>query len=300
YLYYFHDGALLAYEKTDPYTTTRFEGFSLLKQFNGTVYAVKDNVLYCIDGANEPAANVFDYFDFSAAQKIAAGQTASLLTQNYKLKFATVKAGAYVTEADLSLTDGYLTSENAITVKTEKDMTALILCYTGNAAVISVGDKCYVTKLSADDEISEDEIKEICYKTPAFENATVTGSEIYASPYVDKGTSAVFPAAGMQVKILNKLEYDGVLGASFYEVEYTVDEQTFIGYVTEGLVTEYLFGENRDPDTVTDPAYSEKNNVTTVVLVLIVIMLVLVAAAYLTYAGTIAKRKNKKKKNVEE
>ncbi|MDE6597416.1 MAG: hypothetical protein K2K60_02120 [Clostridia bacterium] len=292
YLYYFNGDALLAYEKTEPYTTTKFEGYSLLKEFNGAVYAVRDNTLYSIDGANEPAAMVFEYFDPSAAQKIPVGQTADSLTQNYELKFATVKEGAYITEADLSFPDGCLTSKDAVTVKAEKDMTALILCYTGNAAVISVGDKCYVTKLTPADEIDVD-----CYKAPSFIHATVTGSEIYASPYVVKGTSAVFPAAGMQVKILNKLELEGVLGTTFYEIEYTVDEQKHVGYVTEGLVTEYLFGENKEPASIPDPAHSEKNNVTTVVLVLIVITLVLVAAAYLTYAGTLGKLKSRKKKN---
>lgn len=292
YLYFVKDGVL----KISDTQNEKFEtlaGFSNPKKYGDKVYAVKDNGLFVLDGAAADPVDEMVYNVFPENETILKGSTPSALKNDYSLKFVTVKEGAYMTEVNLTDLDGeYLKTGATVTAK--EDFTVLLLCYTGNAAIVARGDNSYITKISPAAEIPAAEIRAICYKTPAFAEATVTGSEIYASPYVVKGTSALYPAAGTVVKILHKLEYGGVLGASFYEVEYEVDGQTRIGYVTEGLVTEYLFGENKEPVAVPDPEHSEKSNVTTIVLVLIVILLVLAAAAYLTFAGTSAKRKKKK------
>ena len=100
----------------------------------------------------------------------------------------------------------------------------------------------------------------------------------------------------MIVSVLNKLEYDGVLGSAFYEVMYmTEDKTTHVGYVADGFLTEYIIEDNNDPNIIPDPGHSEKNNTKTVVLILIVVILVLIAVGYLLYIATSDKRKKNKK-----
>ncbi len=290
YLYFIKEGILKVSDTLNE-TFEPLKGYSNPKEYGGKVYAVKNNELHVLSGATGEKIDDMVYTQFPADGTILTGNTASALKENYALKFVTVKKDSFITEVDLSSLDGeFLKTGETVTVA--EDFDALLLCRTGNAAVIANGDKSYLAKIPVEDE------KDVsCFKTPAFEEATVTGSAIYASPFVVKGTSVINNAAGMPVKILHRLELEGVLGASFYEVKYTVDGQEHTGYVTAGLVTEYLFGENKEPTAVPDPAYSEKNNVKTVVLVLVVVILVLAAAGYLTYVGTNGKLKKKNKKN---
>lgn len=283
YIYYFDDnGALTVINKSTKVSET-LEGYYCLKQYDGVVYAVCDNALYSFSGEiPEPVSP--EYTDFSSTETILTGQTAEAL-KNYALTFVTVNSGAYMTEIDLTSTDGeYFSVKN--TIAAQEDTTALLLCYTGNAAVVAVGDVSYITLASS---VTEAQIN--CYAPSEFNYATVTGNKIYASPYVITGTAALSDAVGMIVSVRNKLTLENVLGSIYYEVEYSENGEIKVGYIADGFLTEYIIEDNKEPTEIPDPEYSEENNIRNVLLILAVIILVLIALGYLTYVGTSGKNK---------
>ena len=286
-----------------------FEGeYSNLKQFGNKAYAVKDNVLYGFEGAQQPDAICLEYFDYSVTEKINVGQTADALKNYESLTFVTVKEGAVMTAVDLtSLESEYFTLENTEegvdvsvnTISLEEPKTALLLCYMGNAALISIGDSSYVMKNET--EYLEETVAE-CRKEPEFANATIIGNRIYASPFTVIGNTLLPNATGTIVKVKSKIEYAGVLNSAYYEVEYKTDGGEFkTGYVAAGFLTEYIIEDNKEPTEVPDPEHSEKTQVTTVLLILAVVVLVLLALGYVVYTTTSSrKKKGKKEKNTEE
>ncbi len=285
YTYNLTDRTLKVADFKNEDKVTTFDGeYDKLKKYGGAVYAIKENALYKFTGAEEEKLE-YEYVDYSSTLKIEVGQTQTDLTQGYELKFVTVKAGSYMTEVDLSQLDGQYLASGA-TAPVNEDTTALLLCYTGNAAIVAIGEKSYITLKTSTEETQERYVTE-----PEFEYATVTGNRIYASPFVIVGTSILFPATGTIVKINGKIEHD-VLGSAFYEVEYEDAEgNKHVGYVTYGFLTEYIIEDNKPPNEFPDPDYSEKNDVRNVILILMVVVLVLVAAGYITYVATSGKRK---------
>ncbi len=294
YLYHFDgDGALPAYN-TSTKTPHTFSGnYTDLKQYGGKVYAVKENSLYCFNGAAEQKISL-EYADFSATQKISVGQSPYALKNYSSLKFVTVEAGTYMTEVDLTeLEDEYFVCGDTVTVSEKK--VALLLCETGNASIIAIGDESYILLKSKTEQAEVN-----CYVEKEFENATIIGNKIYASPYVIIGTSSFDNAAGSIVSVLNKLEYEGVLGSAYYEVLYMTENGTKVGYVADGFLTEYIIEDNKKPSVTPDPDHSEKDNVKTVLLVLAVVVLVLVAVGYIAHIGLSDKRKKQAKEKEQK
>ena len=288
-------GDVIKYTDLQNDTVTALEGnFSALKQYGDTLYAIKGNEVCKISGTDVlPFSAELEYFyDCAAEHGVNIGDTAEKL-KDYSLKFVTLQAGAYRTEIDLKALDGEKFVLKGATEKLDKNVSALLLCYTGNAAIVSVGDSAYIT-LNDPSFLNETEID--CYTEAEFKTATVTGNRIYASPYVIIGTSALFPATGAVVKVLHKLEPKGVLGSVFYEVEYTDGEQTKKGYVSDGFLTEYIF-DDKEPTEHPDPMHSDKNDIKTVLLILLIVILVLAAAAYLLFIGVPRRGKRNKDKD---
>lgn len=264
--------------------------FKNLKSFGDTAYAVCENELYSFKGDGYGKISL-EYADYAATQSIAIGNTYDKL-KSYSLKFVKIAAGAYMTEIDLTSLDGDFFTAGA-TTSAATETTALLLCYTGkNAAIVALGDTSYILLKSRTTETAV-----TCETEPEFDNATITGNTIYASPYVIIGTAAQPDAAGMIVKVNKKLQYENVLGSAFYEVEYTVNESTKTGYVAEGFLTAFIIEDNKKPNVVPDPDHSEKDDTTTVLLIFAVVVLVLAAVGYLAYVGTSGKRNKSRKKD---
>lgn len=285
-MYVFYDGVLNVVNLKDHSVTEMDAGFSKVKIYGDAVYALKGNSLCRFNGTSYEEI-VIEYYSFEATKTLSVGTAAADL-KDYELAFITVKQGNYITEVDLSKLDGEY-FEVGETFAADKDFTALLLADTGNAVIFSVGEKSYITKSSYTEKLTDTFLTE-----STFNGATVTGSAIYASPYVTTGTSVLYPAAGKIVKILGKLETD-ILDAVYYQVEYTEGESKKVGFVAEGFLTEYIIEDNKEPSIIPDANYSDKNDVRTVLLILLVIVLVLVAVGYLTYVGT--KGKGKKENN---
>lgn len=265
--------------------------YSNLKKFGSAVYAMSGNVVYEFTGSERGELNL-DYADYAATQIIKVGQAATMLKEYSAPVFVTVAEGAHMTEVNLESTDGE-NFDTGVTVSAGKDTVALLLCYTGNAAVISVGGDGYILLKS---NVTETEA--VRYSTPEYEyGRIITSDGIYSSPYMAGGTK-ITDGAGLTVKVLNKVDYIGVLLTSFYEIEFTAaDGETRKGYVAQAHVikTDYVKEDDKKPTEFPDPGHSEEGNTRTVLIIFAVVLLVLVAVGYLAFAATADKRKKEKK-----
>ena len=266
--------------------------FVNLKKYGTKVYAMKDGEVCAFNGGTYEIISLEYYDKDITKESISVGNSASAL-KNYKsLRFVTVREGAHMTVTDLTDIDrDYFKTEE--TREAGKDEIALLLCYTGNAAIVSIGDTSYLVH---EDNVTECKVE--CAYQPEFANATITGNNIYSSPYVFVDYPALSNATGTIVKVISRLECEGILGSVFYEVQYGEDEK--IGYVADGLLTAYIIEDNKEPATIPDPAHNESNNTKTILLVLAVVVLVLAAVAYLAHVGTKDKKSKKKKDKSED
>ena len=268
--------------------------FSKLKLYGTSVYAMKDGSV-CEFTGETYSVIALEYYDYTVTQQIIVGNAPAALINYESLRFVTVTEGAHMTEADLTQIDGdyFVTGE---TETAKSGITALLLCYTGNSAIIAIGDKSYIVHES---NVQAANVQ--CTSEAEFDNATITGNNIYSSPYVIIETPAMSNATGTIVEVVGKLEYEGVLGSVFYEVRYSARNGSVkTGYVADGLLTEYIIEDNKPPTTVPDPEYTESNNTKTILLVLAVVILVLAAVAYLAHVGMKGNKKSKKKNKGKE
>ena len=269
-----------------------FDGeYKSLKKFGDSVYAILDNEVYKFDGDQSEKLSL-NYADYTSTQKIIAGEAVTNLKEYTAPTLVSIKVGSHMTEADLSsFPDGYFITGKTVT--STEAVSAVLLCTTGNAAVIAVGRDCYILN-SANIERTN----ETCYSTPEFEYGKITaaGDKIYASPYVSECTAILSGAAGITVKVLNKVQ-SAVLDSAFYEVEFEVSKGVTVkGYVTEKFLikTDYVKEDDKGPDKIEDPNYTEDNNAKTIIIIFAVVILVLAGVGYLAYTGMGGKSKKTK------
>lgn len=297
FIYLLEDTTLKVVDTINDKVHKDYEGeFKNLKQFGDSVYAMSENAVWTFNGA-ESEKLVFKYADYTSTQSIAVGQAATALKAYSEPEIVTVKTGAFMTETDLtSVPEKYFVTGETVTAK--ENTTAILLCTTGNAAVIAIGMDCYVL-LSSNVELTE----ESCYSAPDYEYAKITaaGDRIYSSPYVSEGTAIMTGAAGLIVKVLHKVEH-AVLDTAFFEVEFTArDGTTAKGYINGKFLikVDHVAEDDKKPGTVTDPDYTEESNTKTILIVFAVVILVLAAVGYLAFTATSDKRKNKKEKKAQ-
>ncbi len=289
------NGGLVAYDMGEVATYQLGTGFENLKTYNDRVFAVNDNSLYELNGSEKNQISL-EYADYSETSQIYIGQASVALKTYRPANFVQIAEGAFMTAVDLETVSGqYFVPLK--TVRAKENTTALLLCYTGNAAVVSIGESSYILLKS---KTSETEIE---YSTEKpFETAQMTNNMIYASPFVTGGTACYNSAMSMVVTVLARLECADVLDTPFYEVEYEVAGMKARGYVTEGFLTPYIAEDNKKPEEVRDPEYSENSDTKTILIIFAVVVLVLAVLAYVVHLSSNKKnKKNKKKdKNKEE
>ncbi len=286
--YYFTDadGKLNVFDKSE--TVTYDGSYSNLKLYGETVYAVSGNELYAINGSQCEKVTL-EYADYAVTREITVGRAATALKTYAPVTFVQISEGAFMTEVDLSRLDGeYFVPVK--TIKTEQVSTALLLCYSGNAAIVSLSGKCYVV-LKA--KTSETEVEHVADKP--FENAQMLGDNIYASPYVVSGTVSATGVISRTVKVLNKIVCEDVLDTVFYEVEYKTEDATLKGFVAEGFLSEKIIDDNKKPTEIPDPDFSESSDTKTILIIFAVVLLVLAAISYISYVSSGKRKKSKKK-----
>ena len=301
-------GVITVVNRTD-YSTTEFPEYTNLKKCRGKAYAMKEGVLYEINGT-AATGFAYEYLDFSTTETVATGNTPDIL-KTFSAEapcFITLKDGEYVTETDVTaLTERYFQVGKTFPVSAESvlkpETKALLLCRTGNADLFTSDGKCYI-KLSG--EPFEKRVGAI--KPAGFETATVSVAESYAysSPFVSKGTQLYKLTAGARVKVLGKLTKTDCpeIMRDFYKITplngdgsqaVGEDGQAIVGYVPFGYVSQYNYQEN-DPVKYPDPEYDASSLTRTVVLILIVVVLVMIAAGYLIFIATSGRKKRDKKR----
>ena len=280
--------------------------YSSLKLAGGKVYALLDGGLCAIEGSEIDDISVvrftFRYTDVSQEHTIAVGDSAALLKAGTAVCRATVPAGQYVTAIDLSRLDGqyFIVDEDASpsTRPAETDTEALVLCTTGNADIIAIGNDTYITR-------SLGEKTEYGLSAPPFENAQLNyPAGMYSMPCMNEATQLLRLEPGEKVKVEGMISAveGGALIADFCKVTYTADDGTSVtGYIAEDFLTVYNFtgedGQFSDPTPPDD--YSEDDVVLTVVLVIVIVVLVIACVAYLAYASG-ANRRQKRQEPEDE
>ena len=284
--------------------------YSSIKVIDGSVYVLLDGELCIVEGSSINSIEVvqysFSYIDLNQESTISVGNTAQLLKSDTTARYRVVVEGQYVTEIDLSDISGqyFVTAEHddgtPATYAMDQTCYALLLCTTGNADIIAIGNTTYITyALSAASDLTS--------SAPPFENALLNyPAGIYSRPYMSEATQLLSLDAGATVSVESQITAEGqsqagdALPTDFCLVTYTADDGTATtGYIATAFLTVYDFsgedGEFTDPTLPED--YSEENVILTVVLVIVIVVLVIIGVAYLAYVSGANRRKNKENKN---
>ncbi len=302
-------GELMYYKNSEP--TSLGVGFSLIKRYGEYVYAIKDGkVPYVID---EHKANPLDlsYTNFDDAKSILCGDAAKKLAKGDEaLKTANIERGKYYTQIDPNAvgtgdTDTFrLISDVGSTKKAEADKPCLVLCKSGNTAVVATNDGMFITSTA-------NLKKESNYSAPSNDWSSQGGKAyaiettgIYSCPFMSESTKIAELESGAEhvVSVTEKFALD-FINTKFYKVTYqTTDKDgnnvTVEGFVAANMLTPYDYkADDNVPKDNGDKDFNYDTNVVSVVLAIVIVALVIVAIMYISLIGT---KKDKDKKDKKE
>lgn len=299
YYYFLQENKWYVLDKTqkpDP-VAILLNGVENVKRYGDTVYAIKDNMLYSLNGADKTEITVED---FDKAKEIKTGGAYANMTASATgtVNFVNLTDGAYMTEVNLDKlteTSEFYPTGNTVKLSASKTPSALLLYTAGNDAkglsVVAIKDKTYLIH-------PKDTSPKTAYPLveSRFTEGTATEGYIHSSPFESNATKVAPLPSGAKLTILKEIRRadNPELDHDFYYVEYAVDETTTKrGFVRFGLLSTFTF--NEDPPSATiDPDETYTDAVRTVILILVVLLLLSIAGIYLIYVGTSDKRKNKK------
>lgn len=298
YIYFFSGDGLYVTDKNHiDSAPAKLENFDNLKQYGDAVYAVKENVLYSLNGADSSPVKVED---FKLTRQIKVGGAYQALTSSASgnLDFVSLKNDKFMTEVYLDKLDAnseYFETGDTVKIVVADTPTALLLYNVGNGtdglSIIAAGGKTYLIHPENTSPKTVYALQDSEYK-----DGTITMGYVYSAPFESVGTQ-ITPKliSGVTVKILGEVrkEANAELKDDFYLIEYTDGEETVKGYVRFGLLSTFTFNED-PPETTPDPAPNYDDVVKPVVLILIVLLLIAIAVGYIVYVGTSDKRKNRK------
>lgn len=276
-----------------------YSGYTKIKPYNGSVYAVKENCLYNISKGQE-IKQEFRYSNYDLLTKIPAGESAAGL-KNFSQTPSRINITSgnvtKIADSEAIVKDGHFNTGDKDTARenTRGDLTgiALLLAETENTYVAAVGTDVYI--LNKKSAVGGGQI------TPAEENAESTPNCFacaYSLPFVSKSTEIfeISPADRLKVVAFIPKGENGFLAHDFYAVEKSTDGGTLKGYVPKEFLNELNYNFNEGGTTVTpDPAPENGDNIRTVVLVLLIVLLALIAAGYLVWLFTTGRKTIKSK-----
>ena len=273
--------------------------YSKLKVYGDEAYALKEGVLYTFDGGTESAISGEDgsltYKDYSETEDIVVPETILTDMRSPHLNFVTLHKGAYYSEVDLTrvATDKKFSVKKESTVPAKGGEVALLICKTGDSAIISMKGKSYI--LLSDNSDPETLSVET---EPESTRASVLEPSVYSTPFANAGTQIASPALGKTVTLVKKISYRNVLQGDYYEVSYNNEEGVEVkGYMPAGfLLVGGAYADDENPTVTPTPKgdYSEATAVRTVLLIVIIVALLLVALGYVIFTATSDKRRKKK------
>lgn len=290
--------------------TSLGEGFSLIKKYGEYVYAIKDSkVPYEID---EQKATPLDlsYTNFEAAKNILCSDAAKKLAMgNEQLTTANIGRGTYYTQIDA---DNIGTGETdtfkpkfseGSTKKAEGDKPCLVLCKSGNTAVIATNDGMFITSTANLKKESNYSAPPNTWSGTDNKAYAIEDTGIYSYPFMSETTRiAVLKSGSENVVTVTDIVSLNFIDTDFYKVTYeTTDKDgnnvTFKGYVAANMLTVYDFkAEDKEPHENGDKNYSYDTNVVSVVLAIVIVALVIIAVLYISLVSSKNKPKDRKKK----
>lgn len=299
------DGTLSIWDGTSG-SPASFEGYSRLKHYGKSLYAVNGNSVYELDG-NTPKELEFKYSNYSMLTKIPVGDAKEKLntysTFGQNCKVVTITEGATATKIDLnelaSSDSGFfpVTDPRASTQKLSSGQ-ALLVCETGSLRIVAKTETvngeerqvCYI--LNAADA---PDLAKLAF-TPLSGGATATvNADEYAHslPLMSNATRVFRTAPNERVEVLGSVAAEGVLTHSYYLIK---NSDGKFGYVAFEFINNlnYPAFDEGGASNISDPSPSYEDSVRTVVLVLVVVALVLIAAGYITWVATSKRKKVKK------
>jgi len=283
YYYYFNDNGLNVLNLATALSTSLGSEFNALKCYDNCVYAVKNNALYKIEGA-EASELEFVYDDYSSANSILRAGFDQAFSNTQEVSFKKIAGGAYITEIDLSETDGdYFVAKDT---KTANDGTvALLVASYGNASIVAFGGKSYIT---LSDNLAAVEFTPTSADKQFGNTNLLVG--VYSTPFMRESTKVATLTVGDAVKILGAYKSD-VLDAEYYLVEY--GNEGAQGFIAKNFITPNDFSaeENGFESVGDEPVYD--NEIKTVVIVLTIILLVFAVIIYVLYVALSNKTKHK-------
>ena len=300
------NGELQYWKDSEP--TVVGNGFSLIKKYGNYVYAIKDGSKpYKIDGSNASGLDL-SYTDFSGADNILCGDTASKLKgEGYRIKTANIKSGNYYTQINADYIGE--AADKFIQIRTQKadgDKPCIVLCESGNATVVATNDGMFITateNLGKSDYPAQKNDWPINEEGKRLSAYAVEDTGVYAYPYMCKSTriATLKSGAANHVEVIERFDFSDV---KFYRIRYetkTVDESTgtentstVTGFVAANMLTEYDFkGDDNKPGEGGDTEFKYETNVVSVVIAIVIVALVIIAIMYIALIGT---KKDKQKK----
>lgn len=297
------------------------DGYSLIKRYGETVYAIKDGTVpYVVDGQTATALDL-SYTDFSGADNISCTDAAQKLkADGYQVKTANLTHGSYYTQVDADAIGKENTFTQIRTQKAEGNKPCIVLCTSGNASVVATNDGMFITATA--------NVKDSAYTSPKndwplnaegtkrLEAYATEKTGVYASPFMSDSTRIEELESGAEnhVEVIEKFELD-YINTKFYKIRYdkvikdengepVIDEQTgkpktktVSGYVAANILTKYDFkAEDNKPHENGDKEFGYDTNVVSVVLAIVIVALVIIAVMYISLAGSKNKNTDKKKK----
>ncbi len=275
--------------------------FSILKKYGNTAYTVMNNSLYRLDGAKAVKVDPTYYAYIDLTKAIPTGTAAQALKAQSQITMGWIEKGMYYTE--ISLQNGLGATFNVpdpatATRLSEDRLYSMVLAESGNAYIVALGDKCYLTAKSSVNLEAESPILTAPDVSTAY---AIEKTGVYSRPYISEATKLCDLESGSAhaVSVLGQCEF---ADKEFYKVEYTVNGEKVTGYTAKGLMTGYAFpaeDEALHPDGG-DKEFVYDTNVVTVALAVAIVALVIIAILYVAAASAKRNKGRKKKKQTKK
>ena len=278
-------------------------GFSLMKQYGGSVYAVKDNVPHKIEASSATALSL-QYTDYSAAKTIYTGDVAEKLkSSNYVVKTAILEKDCYYTQIDPDAIGETFTP--IMTKKTDVKKSCLVLCESGDASIIATKNGMFITSTANLSPYSNSAPPNDWQINANGERLAYAVEDVgvYSAPFMCDSTRIATLKSGAEhyVAVTEKFALDDFMDTVFYRVSYVEDGKVITGFVASKFLTPYSFAaEDKEPVQGGDENPEYGTNVVSVVLAIVIVALVIIAVLYVFLINSKKDRDGGKKKKKEK
>ncbi|MGN0806014.1 MAG: hypothetical protein ACI4MC_03165, partial [Candidatus Coproplasma sp.] len=272
--------------------------FSGLKKYDNNAYAVMNNSLYRLEGATAVKVEPTYYGYVEMTKAISTGTAAEALKAEMPITYGWIERDSYYTE--ISLENGLgatfeIPDLSSATKLSEDRLYCMMLAESGNAYIVTIGGKCYLT---AKTSVSVEAISPSLSAPDVSVAYAVERIGVYSRPYLSGATKLCDLDSGSDNAVTVTGQFTDSVGKEFYKIEYVDgDGNTVKGYAAKTLMTGYAFpAEDEEIHTDGgDSRFTYDTNVVTVALAVAIVALVIIAVLYVAVASSRNNRRKKKR-----